>query len=367
MKRRAVVAGHLCLDIIPIFENPPAEAVQLFSPGHLFPVASTLFSGGGAVANTGGALVALGIDTRLVARIGDDGFGATVATLLARRLENAVLDLKRAAGESTSYSLVISSPRFDRIFFHQAGANDGFSAAEVGAAQLEDRELFHFGYPPAMRRMYENDGEELLRLFRRVKEAGLTTSLDLCYPQTGSLAAQANWRRILERVLPEVDLFLPSLGELQFVLSGCRETTEQVTIASLREAADWVLSRGCPLCALKIGADGLYLRTTENEERIAAMGRCAPRAPGDWADCELLEPCFDVDAKGTTGAGDVTIAGFLAAVLRGLSLEEATRMALAAGAASVESVDAAAALPGWDELLHRIEGGWPRRARRISL
>lgn len=44
---------------------------------------------------------------------------------------------------------------------------------------LNDATLFHFGYPTLMRSMYENDGAELIALFKKVKECGCATSLDL--------------------------------------------------------------------------------------------------------------------------------------------------------------------------------------------
>ena len=44
---------------------------------------------------------------------------------------------------------------------------------------LNDVTLFHFGYPTLMRSMYENDGAELIVLFKKVKECGCATSLDL--------------------------------------------------------------------------------------------------------------------------------------------------------------------------------------------
>lgn len=365
MKGRAIVAGHLCLDLYPIFENPPEAPQLLFSPGHLFPVESTLFSTGGAVANTGGALRALGIDTRLIGRIGDDGFGVQIRSILESRHPKNALGLNMVSGEGSSYSIILSAPSFDRIFFHHAGVNDTFSSDDVSPFEYEGRDLLHFGYPPAMERIYRDNGAELQRLLSGAKAAGLTTSLDLAFPQPGSRAARVDWRAILERVLPFVDLFLPSFDELSFMLdgevSGARGSERAAEIASL---SAWVNDSGCPVCVLKLGAGGLHVRTTTDEGRIEAMGRCAPEAPAAWAGRELLEPCFLVEARGTTGAGDVTIAGFLASVLRGLSLEESTLMALAAGAASVEAVESSGGLSDWESLRRRVNSGWKRAPKR---
>lgn len=365
MRRRAVVAGHLCLDLFPTFESPPDDPRELFSPGRLFEIESSTVAAGGSVANTGGALLRLGVDALLVGRIGEDGFGGEVERALGTLHHGAASGLHRVAAERTSYSVVLSAPRFDRIFFHFAGANDHFTSADVTDGDLAGRDLLHFGYPTAMRSIYENDGEELLRLLSRAKDAGLTTSLDISYPQPGSRAARVDWRGLLERVLPWVDFFLPGLDELSSMLGGGIEASPGG--ARLREVADWAIGAGCAVCVLKLGADGLYVRTSDDRRRIAAAGRARPAAPEEWTGRELLEPCFIVDAAGTTGAGDVTVAGFLAGVLAGSSVEKATRIALAAGAASVERVDAASGLPDLASLEARLAGGWKQRRGGISL
>lgn len=47
---------------------------------------------------------------------------------------------------------------------------------------------------------------------------GLTTSLDLVAVDPDSEAAGMDWARILERVLPYVDFFVPSIEELGYML-----------------------------------------------------------------------------------------------------------------------------------------------------
>jgi sugar/nucleoside kinase (ribokinase family) len=64
----------------------------------------------------------------------------------------------------------------------------------------------------------------------------------------------------------------------------------------------------------------------------------------------MLVPCYAVEVSGTTGAGDATVAGFLAGVLHGESLEEAMRSATAAGACSVSGLTAIDHIPKWPEL-----------------
>jgi len=70
-----LVAGHLCLDIFPDLASvPEGQFSRLFKPGRMVETGAVRFAVGGAVANTGLALVRLGIPARLVARMGVDSF-----------------------------------------------------------------------------------------------------------------------------------------------------------------------------------------------------------------------------------------------------------------------------------------------------
>ena len=57
-------------------------------------------------------------------------------------------------------------------------------ADDLDYGAIAKADMFHFGYPPLMRRIFEQDGRELQRLFRRVKETGATTSLDMAQPDS---------------------------------------------------------------------------------------------------------------------------------------------------------------------------------------
>jgi sugar/nucleoside kinase (ribokinase family) len=100
-----------------------------------------------------------------------------------------------------------------------------------------------------------------------------------------------------------------------------------------------------------MGDRGAYLRT-------GAAG--VPGITG-WESRELYSPVFSVpEVVGTTGAGDSTIAGFLASVSRGLTPEEAITMAEAVGGCCVEALDATSGIRPWDETSARVRGGWKR-------
>jgi sugar/nucleoside kinase (ribokinase family) len=360
-----VVAGHICLDIIPDMGALPQSGFQeLFQPGHLIEVGAAAMSTGGPVSNTGLALHRLGIPTRLVGKVGADPFGQVLCDLMRTRDPQLASGLIVDPKVSTSYSVIVSPPGEDRVFLHCPGANHTFCAADMDLRLLNQATLFHFGYPPVMRQMYVQSGQGLLELFRRVKQNGIITSLDMCYPDPASEGGQANWPVILNSVLPYVDIFLPSIEELLLTLakptfielSRRGALLPQVTPALLHELSNHLLSLGVKIVVIKLGERGLYLRTAPH----FVLNESYPADPSAWADQELWAPCFKVQVVGTTGSGDATIAGFLSGMLRGFTPAEAATAAVAVGACNVEAADACSGLLSWEDTLQRVAAGWER-------
>jgi len=367
-----VVAGHICLDVIPDMSgNRQGGLDEMFLPGSLLEVGPVSFSSGGAVSNTGLVLHKLGIRTHLMGKIGNDLFGQAVRKLVssvALFLADGIIVAEEA---STSYSVIISPPGVDRIFLHCPGANDTFSSADVQYDILSEAHLFHFGYPPLMRRLFETDGAELVKLLRLAKETGVTTSLDMALPDPESPSGQADWPSILRSALLFVDIFLPSIEEVLYMLrpetydelrSKAGEAGFLALIAPelLSDLSRELLAMGPGIVGLKLGDRGLYLRTAD-QETLEGMGRGRPADVAAWADKELWAPCLEVDVVGTTGAGDAAIAGLLSALLRGLSPEAAATVAVTVGACSVETADALSGIRTWEETVARSAGGCPRR------
>jgi len=359
--RPIVVCGHLCLDIILGF--PPAgEPREYFRPGRLSIVDAPVISTGGAVSNVGLALHRLGLPVRLAAKIGDDHLGRIVLA----RIEDAGAGLGRGIapveGEVTSYTVVLNPPGIDRTFLHCPGANDTFTAADVPDAILGEGAVFHFGYPPLMARIWSDGGTGLAALFARAGERGMLTSLDMSLPDPASPSGHVDWDAFLARVLPRVDLFVPSIEELLFMTDrpgfdaiaargGGEAVVREVTFAQVGRLALAAISRGVSAVLVKLGDRGAYLRT----------GPRGLRGLEGWETRELYTPVFKVPrVAGTTGAGDSTIAGFLASIVKGLSPADALTMAVAVGGCCVEALDAITGIRSWEETRERIDAGWRR-------
>jgi sugar/nucleoside kinase (ribokinase family) len=183
-----VVAGHICLDVIPMLHGPAT-----IEPGGLIEIGPAALSAGGAVPNTGLALRRLGVPVRLMGKVGDDLFGRALLAALEARDPELAGSMVVAAGETTSYTIVISPPGVDRSFLHCSGANDTFTADDVRYDELTSARIFHFGYPPIMRAMYADGGTELRRMLARARDAGPTTSLDMCRPDPSGDAGRVDW------------------------------------------------------------------------------------------------------------------------------------------------------------------------------
>ncbi len=375
MTRRTIIAaGHCCLDVIPTFA---AQSNSALVPGNLIDVGAAVIAPGGAVSNVGLALHRLGAPVRLLGKVGDDAFGRILLDAYAQAdLADGMLVVP---GETTSYSVVISQPGADRIFLHCPGANHTFSAAEIAAQDLTDAAIFHFGYPPLMRQMYQDDGATLAAIFQTVKAQGIFTSLDMARPDPASEAGLVDWQVILQRTLPFVDAFLPSVEELLFMLDrpryeqlrarhGDERLVDGVDGPLLDELAGRLMLWGAAMVGVKLGDQGLYLATTDDVSRWEALAAgISSLADPSWRGRRLLSPCYAVEVAGTTGAGDTTIAGFLLGQLAGASPVEALHGAVAVGACSVERVDATSGVPAWEAVQRRIQAGWTQRQVGIAL
>lgn len=362
-----VVAGHICLDVIPAFRSDESRSLhEIIRPGTLVHVGGAAVSTGGAVSNTGLAAIRLGLETRLMGKIGDDFFGRGILEVLrGRGADDGMLIVP---GEESSYTIVIAAPGADRMFLHNPGANDTFAADDVRLDVVRSARLFHFGYPPLMRRFFEDEGRELETLMRSARGTGATTSLDMSLPDPHAPAGRAPWPAILERALPHVDLFAPSAEELLLMLdrvaylkrASAGDVLEQLTTERIAAMAERCLAMGAAVVLVKCGTRGLYLRTAD-ARRMTNTGAAAPADIDPWTDREAWELPYRVDRfAGATGSGDCCIAGFLAALLRGCGVEEALHYAAAAGAQNVTALDAISGIRPWDETTRRIHDGWPK-------
>ena len=96
-----------------------------------------------------------------------------------------------------------------------------------------------------------------------------------------------------------------------------------------------LIDHGAGVVALKMGADGCLVMSSENEI--------------------LRLPAYDVEVVDATGAGDAYAAGFIAGIWQGWPLEKTAQFATAAGALCVTGVGASGGIRSLSETLQFME------------
>ncbi|MCX6895360.1 MAG: carbohydrate kinase family protein [Verrucomicrobia bacterium] len=358
----AVVAGYLGVDITPGFPatRRAIPAAELFRPGRLIETEGLIFSLGGVVANTGLAMKRFGQKVELMGSIGCDALGEIVMAQLKHHQAVGGVRQNRRAG--TAYGIIVAPPGMDRIIFEDPGCNGVFTAQDIDFKKVAQSRLFHFGYPPLMEKMWVANGAELRKLFRRVRRLGVATSLDMTLPDADGPAGKANWRKILAGVLPFVDIFVPSVEEILFMLepeqyarilakAAGRDMVDVIPQELYERLAERMLALGAKVALIKAGHRGAYLQTGDVAKLNAATALELPA--GNWSRRKLWIGSFPTDPrriKNACGAGDCAVAGFLTAVLKGVEIEPAAQYAMLAGRDNLYGLDAFAGLSDWKEM-----------------
>jgi sugar/nucleoside kinase (ribokinase family) len=375
-----VIAGHLCLDIIPKFsvEEKQENIVRILIPGKMIDMGRCVVVGGGPVTNAGVSIRRLGAKVELIGKVGDDEFGRLVFDWYERH-EGHFAGLRMSPGESTSYTIAICIPGVDRFYLHHCGANDTYGYDDVDFRIVDRAGLFLFGYPPWMKKIYENQGVELTRILKDVKARNVTTVLDLSIPDIEGYAGRQPWRRILEDWIPLADVMVPSAEEIFLFLDrdrfmakkkevGAHDTVlNHMSVSDIQWLGSQMLALGTGVAMVKCGHRGLYVRTA-GRDRLARFGAAKPADLANWADRELWFPVYQEERfVGALGSGDSAIAGFLTAFVRGRSIESCLRYANAAGSMNVTVPDGLTWNKGFDDLTRRIESGWKTKPMTIAL
>lgn len=372
----ALIVGHLCLDLIPSFISGGGSVSEIFIPGKLININGMSLANGGAASNTGQAMHRLGFKVKIVGKIGDDFIGKAILDNLANVGEDAVRDMIVSPGESSSFTVILNPPGIDRIFLHAEATNSTFKADELPDSALDGIKLMHFGYPPLMTSFCVDKGIETKKLLQRARARCLITSLDMARPDPASIPGKVDWLEFFDEVLPLVDVFLPSIDEIIYMLdrqmfdeilekAGNENMATFIDMATVQDCADRLLALGPAIVGFKLGDQGFYLKTSSEAERFRLLAELLGIKPEEWVANEYSIPCFTVEVAGTTGAGDSTIAGFLGALLKGQGPEQAVLMAVATGGSSVEALDSYSGVKPWEDTWARVNSGWPQADSKL--
>ncbi len=288
---RVLVCGNVVFDIL----ARPVEEVRWEATTVVEEVVQTL---GGNAGTTSYTLATLGIPVSLVTLVGRDSTGRDVLD----RLSRSGVDVTGAqfVDAPTSIAISLVRPNAQRALLYQLGAaSEEFGSFDFPAGTTH----FHLAAVYRMKHLRKVAPEFL----RRAKEAGLRTSLDTQWDTEGE------WMKVLAPSLPWCDFTLMNEDEAR-LLTGCGDPASATRV--LRDL-------GATNVVIKLGPRGCWVNGTH--------------IPG-----------HAVDAVDTTGAGDCFSGGFVAALQRGLSIEDAARMANAVGAFAVGRVGATTGIRDWE-------------------
>lgn len=283
-KLDVTIAGEINLDLI-LYGLPvtlPLER-ELLATGFQ----STLGSSSAILAHNLGVL---GAKVGFITRVGNDALGS----IALDRLRESGVDVSRTThdDERTTGLTVLLHHGESRRILTWPGTMSEMNFSHLDEPYLAGSRHFHISSLFLQRAL----APDLPALFRRLKSAGLTLSLDT------NDDPEDRWEGVLDELLDLIDILLPNEAE------ACRIAKR----ASLNEALE-VLGARIPCIAVKCGQRGCVVQTQEKRFDV---------------------PGLAVSAVDTIGAGDSFNAGFLFAWLHGLPPEVCGRAGNISGALS---------------------------------
>ena len=279
-----VVVGELNADLI--LENlndAPALGKERLSRG----LTLTLGSSSAILASNASRL---GLKVGFVGCVGSDGFGAFVRDALV----SADVDVSRliVRPDVATGLTVIYTYTGDRGMLTYPGAMETLRLDDIPFDYLTSGRHFHLSsyyLQPGLR-------PSVPELYRRAREAGLSTSFDTNWDPDEA------WADDIFAVFPNVDVFLPNDAEAKLI---AREENLQLAIEKL--------ARMVGVVVVTCGKEGVIARSGSRQLHVPAL------------------PVTPVDA---VGAGDSFNAGFLSRYAKGAGLEECLRAGTLAAAYS---------------------------------
>jgi sugar/nucleoside kinase (ribokinase family) len=309
MKKRfdCVVCGSCVVDML----VRPVPLEEPIGGGRLVRVEPIELTTGGIVSNAGIAMARLSMNIAAFTWTGDDVWAPIIRNKFAAEgLDTTHMSAR--ADLATSTTAVLIDAAGERSFMHCVGATRQMDKH----VYLDKLDLFAqsrmmlLGYYPLMPNLL-NDLPDVLAAIRAT---GCMTALDA--------AGDGGAMQPLDRILPHLDVYVPSHNE------AVHQTGESDPVRII----DIYRNAGAPgLLGVKLGADGALLSPS----------------PGVFVDIAAVPPPGAV--IDTTGAGDCFYGGLLTGLMCDMPLQDAGRLAAAAGACCVTGLGATAGLRGYNE------------------
>lgn len=273
---------------------------------------------GGAELNVAIGCARLGLNVGWISRLGMDDFGKYILKT-ARGEGIDVSQVEQVDGYNTSvYFREVLADGASRSFYYRANSpTETLNISDVNEEYFKESKILHItGVLPSIN---EHNREIILEAIEVAKKYNLTISFD---PNIRlKMWTREEARSFINKILPSVDILLVGDEEIEVLLGHNDIET------AIKEFHDY----GIETVVVKRGSKGA----------IASDGCNVYEVDG-------IKPRALVD---TVGAGDGFAAGFLRAVVKGETLEEAVRFANAVGSIVVGIEGDNEGLPYYEDVL----------------
>ncbi len=308
MTPRVLCAGILVGDLF----VPPL--LRLPAAGELLVTDDFLMGAGGCAANVATVLSKLGVESRVVGKVGRDLFGDYVIAALAE-LGVDVSFIGRSETMGTAKTVIVPVTGDDRRYIHTVGANADLTRQDFSPGAMSGIDVLYLGgylVLPGLR------PTAVVDLFEAAHRAGARTVLDVALPADTKTSIDE-----LRSILPTVDFFLPNYDEAS-LLSGERDPERQAAVFA---------EAGAKTVVITMGADGLFLRTSLTSRQVAAAS---------------------IETVDGSGAGDAFAAGLVAGLLDGWAIERSLSFASEVGAFACTALGCSAGVPDRQRVVQQI-------------
>ena len=302
-----IVCGSCTVDIL----VRPVALDQPIGAGVLHRTEPIELTTGGLTSNAGIAMSQLGLRVGMLSYTGQDAW----SRVMRERYREHRIDTSRLLEHPelpSSSTVVFTDPSGERSFAHHQGA-PRLIDREMILGELDwisQSRYFLIGYYSLL----PNVQDDLPEIFAAIREAGCKTAMDA--------AGSGGELQPLDRILPHLDVYMPSLSEAQHQTG---ETDPERILEIYREC-------GAPgIIGVKLGSEGALL---QGSDRLN-ISVPAVKPPGPVVD--------------TTGAGDSFYSGLLTGLVSGMTIENSARLAAAAGACCVTGFGATSAIRDFEE------------------
>lgn len=305
------IAGEINLDLI-LYGLPQQMPTELELIARDFSI--TLGSSSAILAHN---MAALGSRVGFITNVGSDSFGA----LALERLQERGVDLTCVVRGAKSGVTFILPHGTERHILTYPGTISELRFEDLDLDYLASARHFHMSSLFLQRELLPHAPE----LFRRMKSAGLTTSLDT------NDDPDDRWGSILDEIFPYVDILLPNRREA-IKLSRTNDDDPETALSSLAQKVGTVV--------IKMGSRGAI--AMREGQRFSA-------------------PAAAVTVVDSVGAGDSFDAGFLHRFLNGADLPDCLAYGNLCGAFSTTASGGTEAFRDPGRMLEFLQGSTTAR------